>query len=69
MRFFDSINKSGQPCPICNSFKSGRVILVPIPGTQVGNKAQARQIHEECAELVAYQFYLACTDDNADDEH
>lgn len=40
-------------CPICKTGKSGPVILVPIPGTEVGNNVEAQQVHVLCAKLVA----------------
>lgn len=62
MRFFAEINKSGE-CPICSSNKDGRVILVPKPGTQKGNIAEAHQIHENCAYLVARTLAAAIVND------
>lgn len=55
LRFFEEMNVTGDPCPICRTFDKtkGRVLLIPIPGTEEGNNVKAQQIHEDCARLVA----------------
>ena len=60
MRFFDKMNSSnGEVCPICGTAKDGKVLLVPIPGTEDGNISEAKQIHADCAHLVASYYVLA----------
>lgn len=59
-RFFDDMNRSGNAtCPICKTDKPGKVLLVPIPGTEEGNNVQAQQLHAECAYIVGCEYYQA----------
>ena len=65
MRFFEQFNDHGDStCPICKtaSQDKGRVILVPIPGTEHDNIAEAQQIHEDCAQLVVNTLCNALDD-------
>ena len=35
-------------CPICKTNKPGKVVLIPIVGTQEDGNAQAEQVHLDC---------------------
>lgn len=60
MAFFDGMNKSGGAvCPICKTQDDGQILLVPIPGTEEGNKAQSHQIHRDCAYLIGKAYVEA----------
>lgn len=62
-RFFDDMNRSnGAVCPICKTDGPGKILLVPIPGTEEGNIMQAQQIHAVCAWLVGREYYDAVGD-------
>ncbi len=62
-RFFDDMNRSnGAVCPICKTDGPGKILLVPIPGTEEGNIMQAQQIHADCAWLVGREYYDAMGD-------
>ena len=64
MRFFEAFNSSGgSVCPVCKTSKEGRVLLVPIPGTEDGNTSQAQQFHEHCAKEVACALVQAMDND------
>jgi len=52
MREFEHPNMiGGFVCPICRSSADKPVVLVPIPGTETGDRVQAKQIHAECFKL------------------
>lgn len=53
MRVFDRPNTAfGWRCPICKTAADKPVVLVPIPGTELGGNVEARQIHAACHEVV-----------------
>jgi hypothetical protein len=51
-RVFAEFNPSGPPCPVCRSRAQRPTVLLPVPGTERGGIAEARQVHQECYELV-----------------
>ena len=56
-RIFPEPNlKGGWKCPLCHTAEVKPIILVPIPGTEEGNNVQARQIHNDCAKIIAIEF-------------
>lgn len=42
-------------CPICKTGKEGKVVLIPIYGTQKGNICEAQQIHFDCLDFTYYK--------------
>lgn len=52
MRVFDHPNMTGFSCPICGTNADAPVVLVPIEGTEDGLTVQAKQVHEECYNLL-----------------
>ena len=52
MREFKHPNMDNFQCPICKTSTDAPVVLVPILGTEDGNKVQAEQVHSECYVLV-----------------
>lgn len=51
MRVFDHPNMHNFTCPVCKTRADQPVVLVPIPGTEQGNIAEAEQVHKECYDL------------------
>ncbi len=52
MRIFEHPNMLDFKCPICHTNDDKSVTLIPISGTQEGNKEQAIQVHIECIDLL-----------------
>ena len=54
MRAFDHFNDShGAVCPICNTARDEKTVLIPVPGTEDDGIVEARQVHKECYDVVA----------------
>lgn len=57
MKIFEKSNfdgKNSKPCVVCNTKKEGKVVLIPIAGTQEGNIVEATQVHLECLGNLIY---------------
>jgi len=52
MKVFKGFNEWGPACPICNTKKDCETVLVPIHGTQQGNKERVQQVHKDCVVLI-----------------
>lgn len=53
MRVFQEFNQShGSLCPICKTNRNEPLILIPIPGTEEGNFAEAQQYHVTCVQFM-----------------
>ena len=53
-RFFKEMNTGhGSVCPICNTSKPGKVLLVPILGTEDDGISEAKQYHADCVHIAA----------------
>lgn len=57
MRFFEQLNKTGEPCAICGTHDDGRGLL--IPRTDEIGVVEAVQIHAHCAHRVAQLYVMA----------
>jgi hypothetical protein len=50
---------NGEVCPICETSNPGKILLVPIPGTEDGHISQAKQFHADCVQLAAQALLMA----------
>ena len=67
-RIFEKPNLGNRwTCPICNTNEEKPVILVPIPGRQEGNICEAKQVHLDCAKIVAINYVRAREGDDGQD--
>lgn len=55
MKIFNEFNEFGPPCPVCKTYDNKQTVLIPIYGTEEGNKCKAKQIHLECIDLLYYE--------------
>ena len=53
MIVFNQMNKKGK-CPICNTSRNSKAVLIGILGTEDGGNIQAEQFHLDCIDL-SYQ--------------
>lgn len=51
MNIFEKFPKDNK-CPICNTNKNGKCILIPVWGTQDGNNIEAEIFHLDCINLI-----------------
>lgn len=56
MKIFKNINKSGK-CAICGEKTDGKVVLIPIDGTEDGHNVQCEQVHISCLDLRMRKQY------------
>jgi hypothetical protein len=52
MKVFQGFNQAGAACPVCGTKDDKPTVLVPTPGTEVGDRMVAKQVHEDCAVIV-----------------
>ena len=58
MRIFDEPNISGGwKCPICNTDKVGKIVLIGVAGTEDDNNMEAEQFHLDCLCLTYNKKY------------
>ncbi|RMG79791.1 MAG: hypothetical protein D6707_07535 [Bacteroidetes bacterium] len=51
---FEHFNQTTN-CPICNTNKDGKAVLIPIEGTEDDGIMEAMQVHLDCIDLFAFE--------------